>query len=374
VKIETLSVHGTAGVEPHTGALNQPLYLSTTFQRDNDGTYSRGFAYAREGNPNRQTLEMTLAQMEGGERAFCFSSGLAAISAMLQTLQAGDHVIFPHDMYFGAKKLMQQIWRRWNLQWSVVDMTDATNVRDALRENTKLIWIETPSNPLISIVDLAAIASIAREAGVLTACDNTLGTPVLQNPISFGIDVVMHSTTKYINGHSDIMGGVLIFAHESSVTKLVEEIQFEGGAVQSPFDCMMTMRGLQTMPLRVRAQCTNASLLSNYLYEHPAISDVYYPGLPSHPQHELAKTQMNDFGAMASIIINGDKKDAFAVTTKLKIIIQATSLGGTHSTIEHRHSVEGEGTLAAPNLLRMSFGIENAEDLKDDLAQALASL
>jgi cystathionine gamma-synthase len=370
--METLAVHGVAGLDTQTGALHQPLYLSTTYQRDDDGEYSRGYIYSRLGNPNRKTLEDTLAKLEHGACGLCFASGLAAFSAMLQALETGDHVIFPHDMYFGGKHLVQYNWQRWGLTWTSVDMTEPDNVRDALRPNTKMIWMETPSNPLITIIDLQAIADIARAAGALTVCDSTLGTPVLQNPLTLGIDVVMHSTTKYINGHSDVLGGALVFAQDGPVAERVRVIQEQGGAVPSPFDCMLIMRGLQTMPLRVREQCATALKLSHYLHDHPAIDNVYYPGLTSHPQHELAKRQMSAYGAMASILIHGDEKDAFEMMSRLKVFVQATSLGGTHSKIEHRFSVEGEQTQAAPNLLRVSFGIEHIDDLREDLEQALA--
>jgi cystathionine gamma-synthase len=366
---ETLAVHGQSGIDPLTKAINQPLYLSTTFERDKED--SSTFAYSRESHPNRHNLEATLAALEGGQRAFCFSSGLAAMSALLQSLKSGDHIILPKDIYFGAKHLVGDIWQRWNLNCTVVDLTQIENLQDAIQENTKLIWVETPSNPLLTIVDLSAVSKIAKQVGALSVCDNTLGTPMLQNPINFGIDVVMHSTTKSINGHSDVLGGALVFAKENEHSKRVATIQGSGGAVPSPFDCMMTLRGLQTLPLRVRQQCENAEFLCQYLKQHPAIEDVLYPGLASHPQHELAKSQMKSFGSVASLLIKGNEQQTRDVASALELIIEATSLGGTHTKIEHRHSIEGEGTQAPPNLLRVSFGIEHPMDLKADLEQAL---
>lgn len=369
---ETLAVHGTATTDEATGSINQPLYLSTTFERGKN--VSSDFAYSRESHPNRENLEATLALLEGGERAFCFSSGLAAMSALLQSLKAGDHIIIPRDIYFGAKNLIKNIWERWNLDCSIVDMTDLEQLKMALRDTTKLIWVESPSNPLISVVDLKKVAEIAHHCGALSVCDNTLGTPVLQNPIDFGMDVVMHSTTKAINGHSDVLGGVLVFAKDDVHCQRVKEIQASAGAVPSPFDCMMIQRGLQTLSLRVQKQCENAQILCDYLDQHEAVEHVYYPGLKSHPQHELAKHQMKGFGTVASFLVRGGEVEARSVASKLQLIFEATSLGGTHSKIEHRHSIEGAGTQAPPNLLRISFGIENAMDLKEDLEQALNQL
>ena len=370
MKIETLAVHAGHQVDPATGAVATPINLSTTFERDVEGTYARGFMYSRNDNPNRKALEAGVAAIEGGATAAAFASGSAATSGMFQALAPGDHILAHVDAYYGTTRLLREIFLRWGLKADFVDMSDLDTVKKALRPNTKLAWMETPSNPLLKVVDLAAIAEIVHGGGALCACDNTWA-PILQRPFDLGADFIMHSTTKYFGGHCDVMGGILVAKKDSELFQKVRAIQYEGGAVPSPFDCWLVLRGMRTLPWRMRAHSQNAAKVADFLAKHPKVERVNYPGLASHPGHKIAKAQMSMFGGMLSVEVKGGRDAAMKVATRTKIFIRATSLGGVESLIEHRASIEGPETKSPEGLLRLSIGLENPEDLIEDLNQAL---
>jgi cystathionine gamma-synthase len=371
MRIETLAVHAGHEVDPSTAAVTPPIHLSTTFAREGDGSYRSGYLYSRYANPNRSSLETCLAKLEGGAVAAAFSSGSAATMTLLQALGSGAHVIAPDDAYFGTIKLVRDIFGPWGLELSTVDMTDLDQLEAAMQPNTQLVWVETPSNPLLRVVDIESVARIAHRGGALCAVDNTWGTPVLQRPLDLGADVSMHATTKYLGGHSDVLGGALIMKEHGGIYQRVNVIQMTGGAVPSPFDCWLTMRGIRTLPLRVQAQSASAMALAEFLAAHPQVEAVHYPGLKSHPAHALAKRQMSGFGGMLSVQVRASAQESIAIADRLALFTQATSLGGTESLIEHRASVEGPGTLAPDNLLRVSVGLEHVEDLKEDFDRAL---
>jgi len=372
MKIETMAVHLSRVIDSATGAVLPPIHLSTTFERDPDGGYSRGYDYIRDGNPVRSILECGLAELEGGAAAAAFSSGMAAITSLFHTLSTGDHVIIPGDVYMGTNRMIEAVFRPWGLAVTAVDMTDPAQVAEAVRPNTRLIWTETPSNPLLKITDLGRIAAIAQAAGALCACDGTWTTPVLQRPFEHGVDVVVHATTKYLNGHGDVLGGVVIAKKEAAYFERLRAIQTHGGAVPSPFDSWLLLRGLRTLPYRMRAHSENAGQVAGFLAQHPQVEAVHYPGLKSHPGHAIAARQMALFGGMLSFQIKGGRAEAMAVAARTKLFTQATSLGSPESLIEHRASIEGPGTKTPENLLRLSIGLEHPDDLLADLEQALA--
>lgn len=371
MKIETLAVHAGRRTDQATGAVTPPIHLSTTFERDPSGQYPLGFSYSREGNPNRQSLEECQAALEGGKEALAFSSGLAVGTALLQGLEPGDHIIAPDDMYYGLRQVIGGVFAKWPLETSYVDMTDLTAVRAAVRPNTRLVLIETPSNPLMKITDLAAVARIARAANAISVCDGTFTTPVLQRPLDWGVDMVWHSTTKYIGGHSDMTGGALITRHDNYLFERARKSLIFGGAVPSPFDCWLALRGVSTLPWRMNAHCANASAVAEFLQKHPAVERVFYPGLPDHPGHDIAVRQMSNWGGMLSFQVRGGREAAMAVAARVRLFTRATSLGSPHSLIEHRASIEGRGTKTPQNLLRASIGLEHSDDLITDLGQAL---
>lgn len=375
LQLETLAVHAGRGIDPATGAVAPPIHLSTTFQRGADGEYPLGFAYSRETNPNRMALEHCLAALEGGTAALAFASGLAVVTAALQGMQPGDHIIAPDDVYYGLRKVVSQVFGKWPIEFTYVDMTDLDAIKAAIRHSTRLIWIETPSNPLMKVTDLTAVAAIARAANAITICDSTFATPVAQRPLDLGIDMVMHSTTKYFGGHSDVLGGALITRHPNYLFERCQHAQEYGGAVPAPFDCWLLLRSIETLPWRVRGQQTNAAAIAHFLETHPAVERVHYPGLPSHPAHALAARQMTGgFGAMLSFQVRGCRDKTLAVAARTEIITRATSLGSTHSLIEHRASVEGPSTRTPENLLRLSVGLEHVSDLIADLQNSLSIL
>ena len=370
MKIETVAVHAGHEVDPATGAVAAPIYLSTTFERDIEGTYSRGFMYSRNDNPNRKTLERGVSILEGGEAAAAFASGMGATMSILQALSPGDHVLAHVDAYYGTSRLIREIFVRWKLAVDFVDMSDLAGVKKALRPNTKLVWAETPSNPLLKIVDLAALAEIAHDVGAIIACDNTWA-PILQRPLELGVDLVLHSTTKYFGGHCDVTGGIVVAKRNNEFFQRVCGIQYEGGAVPSPFDCWLILRGMRTLPWRMRAHSENAMKVAEFLGRHPKVARVHYPGLRSHPGHKIAAGQMSMFGGMLSFEVKDGREAAMSVAAKTQIFTRATSLGGVESLIEHRASIEGPGTTSPEGLLRLSIGLENADDLIEDLDQAL---
>jgi cystathionine gamma-synthase len=371
MKIETLAVHAGHHIDPATGAVTSPIYLSTTFERQADGSYPQGYSYIRDNNPNREALEVCLAQLEGGVAAAAFASGSAATMGVFQALAPGDHVIAPEDAYSGTSYILRKIFIPWGLEVTFVDMTNPTKVSAAIQPNTRLLWLETPSNPMLKITDISKISDIAHQANALCVCDNTWTTPIGQNSLGFGADLVVHSTTKYLGGHSDVLGGIVVSKVEDEFFKKIQLIQKAGGAVAAPFDSWLVLRGIQTLPLRMKAHTENAFKIANFLSNHPQVEAVYYPGLKQHPGHEIAAAQMQLFGGMLSFQVVGGREMAFAVASKLKIFTRATSLGGVESLIEHRASIEGKDTKTPENLLRMSVGLENVEDLIDDLKQAL---
>jgi cystathionine gamma-synthase len=373
VEFETLAVHAGAAPDPVTGAVRPGIHLSTTFERAPDGSFPSGYAYIRDANPNRQALETAMAALEGGAAAVAFASGMAATAAVFQSLAPGDHVIAPLDAYYGTAKLLRDHFARWGLEASFVDMTDVAAVRAALRPRTRLVWTETPSNPTIAVTDLRAVAEAARAAGALSACDNTWATPFLQRPLDFGLDLAVHSTTKYLSGHSDVMGGVVVARERGPLAERLRALQGTAGAVPSPFDCWLVLRGIRTLPWRMRAHCANAAAVAGFLSRHPRVRRVHYPGLPADPGHAVAAAQMKAAGGMLSFVVEGGRAEAFDVAARVRVFTRATSLGGPESLIEHRASVEGAQTRAPEGLLRLSIGLEHADDLMADLAQALGA-
>ena len=368
MKKETQAIHATNLVDETAGAIATPIFLSTTFARDADGRYPKGHMYSRNSNPNRDALEKGLAVLEGGAKAFAFGSGLAAVSAVFQCMKSGDHVLMPAVGYYASMKLAEEIMGPWGLQMSQVNMEDLDAIKAAIQPNTKLIWVETPANPLLGISDIQAISTLAHSHGIFVGVDNTIATPILQNPISLGADIVMHATTKYIGGHSDVLGGAIIMREENDWSARLKRVQILMGATQNPLDCYLLARGLKTLPLRMREHSASALTLAQKLEKHIAIEKVHYPGLISHPQHELAKRQMpNGFSGMISIQIKGDEANARKVASKLKLFQQATSLGGVESLVEHRRSIEGPDSKTPGNLLRLSIGLEHVDDLWEDL-------
>lgn len=375
MKIETLAVHAGRKAEAGPRDVTPSIHLSSTFKKAEDGSLPGGFLYGRTNNPNRDSLEKALALMEdGGATALTFSSGSAATLALFQSLAPGDHVIAPEDAYYGTILLLKNHLSSWGLQFTLVDMRDLDATEKAVTPTTRLIWAETPSNPLLNITDIRGVASIAKKANALLACDNTWATPLLQVPLQLGADVVMHSLTKYLSGHSDVTAGALIFRQPDARFEKIRSIQREGGAVPSPFECWLTMRGLQSFPYRVRAHTQNAQRVAEFLTQHSKIEVVHYPGLPSHPGHKIAASQMSGFGGMLSVQVKGGQIEAFKVAGSVKLFTHATSLGGPHSLIEHRASVEGAATRSPVNLLRLSIGLEHPDDLIEDLEQALKHL
>ncbi len=370
MRIETLAVHAGHAVDRSTGAVAMPIHLSSTFERAADGSYPGGFVYSRSDNPNRHALELAMAAMEGGKDAAAFGSGLAATAAIFQALRPGDHVIAPAEAYHGAIKQLREYLQPWGLRVDFVDMTDLKAIERALRPETKVIWTETPSNPTLKITDLAAVAEIAHRTGAVCACDNTWA-PIVQKPFDLGQDFVMHSTTKYIGGHSDMTGGAVVAREDGELFQRIRSNQGLGGGVPSPFDCWLALRGLRTLPWRMRAHSENALRVAQFLSDHPRIERVNYPALPSHPGHEIAARQMSAFSGMLSFEVKGGREKAMSAAGKLQLFVRATSLGGVESLIEHRASVVGESPATPQGLLRASIGLEHPDDLIEDLRQAL---
>ncbi len=368
--IDTLAIRSTHLPDENAHSVATPIYMSTTFERAEDGSSPKEFIYSRADNPNRRLLEQSLAVLEGGTHGFAFASGLASITAVIQMLKTGDHVIIGDDTYFAAALLMQDVFAQWGLQISRVDMTDLEAVQAAIQPETKLIWVETPSNPLLKITDIQAIADIAHANQALCGVDNTWATPVLQRPLELGADIVQHATTKYFGGHSDVLGGALIVKDETLAASL-KKIQTLTGGVPSPFECWLVTRGIKTLPLRVRTQSESALSIAQFLANHPKVEATHYPGLETHPQHQIAKKQMQMFGGMLSFQVYGGAAEAIAVAARIRLFTRATSLGGVESLIEHRRSAEGPTSVAPDNLLRVSVGLEHPSDLIVDLAQAL---
>jgi cystathionine gamma-synthase len=371
-RIETLAVHAGAEPDRETSAISPPIHLATTFQHGPAGERVAGYEYQREHNPTQARLEETLAALEGGAAALAFGSGMAAMNGLLESLPAGTHFLYPRDCYTGLRTLANEFLPERGITGSAVDMADLGAVRAALRADTKLIWAETPSNPLLEVADLAALSEIAHGHGALLACDNTFATPVLQRPLSLGADVVMHSTTKYFGGHSDVMGGALVFAKADELHARAAHRRHVTGGILAPFSAWLILRGCRSLPARLAWHCRNARALAEMLAAHPAVEAVHYPGLATHPNHAVAARQMADFGAMLSFQLKGGREAALRVAGALQLAINATSLGGPETLVEHRASVEGRHPHSAQNLLRVSVGLEHIDDLRADFAQALS--
>ena len=376
--IDTRVVHAGVKPEPITGAVMTPIFASSTFAQKEPGKHS-GYEYGRTQNPTRDALENSLADLENGSRAFVFSSGLAAQSAVLELLRPGDHIIAFDDLYGGTFRLLEEIKTKTSgLEISYVDY-NKIDLKNVIRKNTKLIWIETPTNPLLKITDLKKISKIAKKHKILTICDNTFSSPINQKPLDFGIDIVNHSTTKYINGHSDVIGGALIIGKNKSLADKIAFIQNSVGAVPSPFDCFLVLRAIKTLSLRMERHNMNGMKVAKFLANHKKISHVVYPGLTSHPQNRIAKKQMSGFGAVITFFHKGNLKEIKKFMQKLEIFTIAESLGGVESLIEspalmthaYVNTKKGQLTPIANNLIRISVGIENFEDLLKDLKQAL---
>ena len=367
----TLAVHAGNAPDESTGAVAPPLHLSTTFRHGPAGERVAGYEYQREGNPTNDRLREALAALEGGETACTFASGMAAMTTLLECLPQGARVLFPDDCYSGLRMLFQEYLPERGIVASVVDMGDLDAVRAACATPVSMLWIETPSNPLMKISDIASLAGIGRASGAIVVVDNTFATPLLQRPLALGADVVMHSTTKYFGGHSDVLGGALVFAQDGELAGKVAHRLHVTGAVLAPFSAWLTLRGCRSLGARMSMHCANARMVVDFLVAHPAIERVNWPGLASHPGHDVAKNQMRDFGAMLSIEVRGGRDAALAMAGKLRVFTNATSLGGCESLVEHRASVEGPNPRSPQNLLRISIGLEHADDLIADLAQAL---
>ena len=368
----TLAVHAGAEADAATGAVAPPIHLSTTFRHGPAGERVAGYEYQREGNPTQDRLETALAALEGGVAALAFASGMASMAGLLESLPRGARVLIPDDCYTGLRLLAHEFLPERGVQAVAVDMSDLDAVTRACAERVALVWAETPSNPRMKICDIAALARIAHDHDAALVCDNTFATPVLQQPLAIGADVVMHSTTKYFGGHSDVLGGALVFARADAMHERAAHRRHITGAVLSPFSAWLTLRGCRSLPARMALHCANARKVADFLVAHPAIERVNYPGLASHAGHAVAARQMRDYGAMLSIELRGGREAALAATGKLRLFANATSLGGCESLVEHRASVEGTNPTSPQNLLRISVGLEHADDLIADLRQALA--
>ncbi len=369
-KFDTLAVHAGAEPDPATGAVAPPIQLSTTFVHRTDGEPDT-FSYQRDDHPTQRRLETALAALEGGARGLTFASGMAAVAAVLDTLQRGQTVVVPEDCYVGTRGYVTDVLPERGVEVITVDTTDLDTVRAACAGGVALLWAESPSNPRLRISDLAEMAKIAHAAGARLACDNTFATPVLQRPLELGADVVMHSTTKYFGGHSDVLGGALIFAENDDFAERIAARRLLTGAILSPFSAWLTLRGCRSLPARMAMHCANARKVAEFLAAHSAIERVNWPGLPTHPGHAIAKHQMRDFGAMLSVELRSGYDAALTLARGTKIFTNATSLGGCESLIEHRASSEGAHTHSPPGLVRLSVGLENADDLIEDLAHCL---
>ncbi|MCA1713899.1 MAG: cystathionine gamma-synthase [Gammaproteobacteria bacterium] len=375
----TQAIHGGQSPDPSTGAVMPPIYATSTYAQSSPGVH-QGFEYSRTHNPTRFAYERCVAVLEGGSRGFAFASGLAATSTLLELLDSGDHVVAMDDLYGGSYRLFERVRRRSaGLDFSFVDLTDPAAFEAAIRPNTRLVWVETPTNPLLKIVDLPAISAIARKRGILMAVDNTFASPILQRPLEHGADIVMHSATKYLNGHSDMVGGMLVVGDNAELGEQLAFLQNSVGAVQGPFDSFLALRGLKTLHLRMRAHCDNAQALAEFLQTHPAVDKVIYPGLPSHPHHALAQRQMDGFGGMLSICLKGGLEAAKRFCERTELFTLAESLGGVESLVNHpavmTHAsvpLERRSALGLnDNLVRLSVGVEACGDLRSELEDVL---
>lgn len=390
MKFETRAIHVGMGLHNPSASVVPPISPSTIFEIDAEGRKEGDLHYTRLGNPNRLQFEAVIASLEGGVAAAAFASGIAAATAVMQCLEPGDHVLVPEDVYAGNRKMVQGLMGRWNLEAEFVDMTDVGRVAERIRGDggrggdggvrgdgerggrTKLIWMETPSNPLMQITDVRAVCELAKAHGIRTLVDNTWPTPVNQRPLELGADLVLHSTSKYFGGHSDLLGGAIVVRDQDTFYERLTMVQKMGGAVPSPHDCWMLSRSTRSLAVRMRAHNDHAMAVAQFLEGHKRVKQVFYPGLPSHPGHEIARSQMDGFGGMISFLIDGGEREGVEIVGRSRLIRRATSLGGVESTWEHRRSSEGEGSVSPDNLIRLSVGLEHPDDLIEDLATALA--
>ena len=371
---ETRAIHAGQEPDPRTGAVVPPISLATTFAQDEVGRH-RGFEYARTANPTRTALEECLASLEGARHGFAFASGMAAEDAVLRRLVPGDHVVIPDDAYGGTYRLVAKVLAPAGIEWSAVDLTSTDALAAALRDRTRVVWVETPTNPLLTVVDIAAVVDVAHARGATVVVDNTFATPYLQQPLALGADVVVHSTTKYLGGHSDVVGG-FVATNDDSLAEHLRFVQNAVGAVPSPFDCYLVLRGVKTLAVRMDRHAENARAVVAMLAEHPAVRRVLYPGLPTHPGHDVARRQMRGFGGMVSFVAAGGEEAALTVVSQTRLFTLAESLGAVESLIEHparmtHLSAAGSPLAVDPGLVRISVGLETVDDLVADLRRAL---
>jgi cystathionine gamma-synthase len=374
---ETRAIHAGQDPDSVTGAVVPPISLATTFAQDAVGKHS-GFEYSRTGNPTRRALEECIASLEGGAHGLAFASGMAAEDTVLRTLSPGDHVVIPDDAYGGTFRLVARVFGPMGVEWTAVDLTSGEALAAAWRDETRLVWVETPTNPMLTVVDIGAVAAFAHDRAARVVVDNTFATPYLQTPLALGADVVVHSSTKYLGGHSDVVGGAVV-VDDGELVEQLAFLQNAVGAVPAPFDCYLTLRGIKTLAVRMDRHCENARAVVALLAEHPSVRGVLYPGLPTHPGHEVARRQMRDFGGMVSFLAAGGEAAALEVVTHTRLFTLAESLGAVESLIEHpaemTHASVAESPLAVdPALVRLSVGIESADDLVADLRRALDAI
>jgi cystathionine beta-lyase/cystathionine gamma-synthase len=378
MKFGTKAIHAGVTPDPSTGAIMTPIYQTSTYVQESPGKH-KGYEYSRTHNPTRTALQQALAALENGEYGICFASGMAATDAVLRLFRPGDEIIVTNDIYGGTYRIMKRIYEGYGLVFNFIDMSDPANVVQAITDNTKMVWVETPTNPLLRIIDIEQVAGICKASGVLCVVDNTFASPYLQNPLDMGADIVMHSVTKYLGGHSDTVMGALITS-DAELAKQLAFIQNAAGAVPGPQDCFLVLRGIKTLHIRMQRHCENASTIAKWLTAHPKVATVYYPGLLSHPGHELAKKQMKDFGGMLSFELKGDNyEEAVTAMERLKLFSLGESLGGVESLCTHPASMthasipkeEREKVGLKDTLIRLSVGIEDVEDLIEDLKQAI---
>lgn len=378
--IETRVIHAGQYPDPSTGAVMTPIYATSTYVQESPGKH-QGYEYSRSQNPTRMAFERCIADLESGTQGYAFASGMAAIATVLEILKPGDHIIALHDLYGGTYRLFENVRKRSaGLEFSFVDCTDLKHVEAAIQPNTKMIWIETPSNPMLHLVDLEGIVAIAKANNLISVADNTFASPIIQRPIEYGFDIVTHSTTKYLNGHSDMVGGVVVVGDNTELAEQITYLQNSVGAIAGPFDSFLAMRGLKTLALRMERHCENAVELANWLTQHPKVNKVYYPGLENHPQHKLAKKQMQRFGGMISVELNGSLEETVKILERCEIFALAESLGGVESLIEHpaimtHASVpkkQRDQLGITDSFIRISVGVESVKDLENDLSQAFS--
>lgn len=372
MRFETIATHVGGELDDETGAIAPPIHLSTTYELTADSRQHKGYRYSREANPTQSRLEAALAAMDSGEASLAFASGMAAGAALAQALPKGSRILFTDDSYYAFRLLARDFLEPWGYRCDLVSMRDPDALRGALREPAALVWAETPSNPLMNVTDIGAVAGMAHAAGARLLVDSTFATPALQRPIEHGADIVLHSTTKYFGGHSDVAGGALVFAKKDALHDAVLHARRIVGGTASPFNSWLVLRGARTLAARMRVHSENGRRVAAFLASHPLVEKVHYPGLASHPGHEVAKKQMSDFGGMLSFEVKGERELAIAVVAATQVFVRATSLGGVESLIEHRWSTEGQGSTTPEGLIRLSVGLEHPDDLVEDLEQALA--